>query len=120
MYIGQLGVISNREDWVSDFTQLIDEDDGSIINILNPDIGFDCSVYIADENNCRRLSPATIADGGVVVTAGDDGPGFQWTFRETALQGLCAGTYRCGVKVTANGQISDVIVGSIAVIEGNR
>ncbi len=121
MYTGQVAVITNREDWVSDFVQFTNEDDGSVLNILNQDIGFDCSVYIKDEDGCQRVTPASIANGGVVASASDvvNEPGVQWTFSEDALRCLCAGTYRCGIKVTANGQVSDVVVGTIAVIEGN-
>lgn len=122
MYTGQVAVITNREDWVSDFYQITDEDDGSVVNILNPDIGFDCSVYIQDEDGCQRVTTATVGNGGVVVSASDivGEPGFQWSFSDSALHCLCAGTYRCGVKVTINGLVSDLIVGTIAVIEGNR
>lgn len=122
MYTGQVASISNREDWVSDFVQIVDEDTGSVLNILNPDIGFDASVYIRDMDGCQQLTPATIANGGVVVSASDvaDEPGLQWSFSDASLGCLCAGTYMCGLKVTANGRVSDVIVGTLAVIEGNR
>lgn len=121
MYTGQVAVITNREDWVSDPLQLTDEDTGEVLDILNPDVGFDASVYISDENNCRRKMISLNDGTGQVVAADyDDGPGIQWTFNQDDLSGLCAGTYTCGLKVTINGIPSDVIVGTLAIIEGNR
>jgi len=121
MFTGQVEVISNKATWVSDFEQFVNEDDNNaVLNILNPDIGFDCSVYIKTESG-HQLVTGSIADGKVIASASDviDEPGIQWVFSKDDLSVLCAGTYLCGVKVTANNQISDVILGSIAVIEGN-
>jgi hypothetical protein len=119
MYQGQVDVISNRETWISDFVQLTDED-GTVVNILNPDVGFDVSVYIKDESGCIRVT-GTLANGKVIVSASDvaNEPGFQWQFEVSDLSGLCPGTYLCGVKTTSNGEVKDLILGSLAVIEGN-
>jgi hypothetical protein len=120
MFTGQVEIISNRATWLSDFYQFVDEDTDTVLNILNQSIGFDCSVYIKDEHHCQ-VALATIANGQVIASASDvvNEPGIQWTFTVANLSALCAGTYLCGVKVTANGQISDVILGTIAVVEGN-
>lgn len=119
MFQGQVDVISNRETWISDFIQLTDED-GTVINILNPDIGFDVSVYIKDEHGCHRVT-GTLENRKVIVSASDvaDEPGFQWEFTVADVSCLCAGTYLCGVKTTSNGEVKDLILGSLAVIEGN-
>lgn len=119
MYTGQVDVISNKETWISDFIQLVDEFD-NVINILNPDIGFDCTVYIKDDNGCIRVT-GSLGDGKVIVAASDvaDEPGFQWQFEVSDLTNLCAGTYRCGVKTTSNGEVKDLILGTLAVLEGN-
>lgn len=120
MYTGQVATITNREDWVSDFYQFVGED-GSVLNILNPDVSFDASVYIADVDGCRRkMISLNDGSGQVVASAGDDGPGIQWIFKEDDVRGLCAGTYSCGLKVSINNIITDVIVGTLPVIEGNR
>jgi WD40 repeat protein len=118
MFTGQIAQISNRADWISPFCQLIDESDNSVINILNADIGFDCSVYIRDDDGCYRVI-GSISNGKVIISSGDDGPGFQWSFSRDDLHCLRAGTYRFGVKTTANGKQDDLIDGTVAVIEGN-
>lgn len=119
MYTGQIAAISNKADWNAPFfVQLIDNSDGSIIDILNPDVAFDCSVYINDMSGCQRVI-GTIANGKVIASSGDDGPGFQWAFSESDLQCLCAGTYRFGIKTVTNGETNDPFDGTIAIVEGN-
>jgi hypothetical protein len=121
MYTGQIDVISNRADWTSQFVQLIDGDDGSVINILNTEIGFDCIVSIREiDSGCyRHLVSTSIAEGGVIVAAGDTGPGFHWHFEQSALSCLDPGTYEFGIKVKANGEVEDLVIGTIAVLGGN-
>jgi hypothetical protein len=118
MYTGQIDVISNKADWTAPYFVQVIDDDGSIINITNVDIGFDCSVYIKDANGCNLVT-GTIASGEVIVADGDDGAGFQWAFEASRLSCLCAGTYRFGIKTTANGDVQDLVDGTLAVIEGN-
>lgn len=119
MYTGQIDQISNKADWTAPyFVQLTDDTDGAVIDITNVSIGFDCSVYIKDLDNCQRVL-GTIGSGEVVVANGDDGPGFQWAFEASRLTCLCAGTYKFGIKITANGEVKDLIIGTLAVLEGN-
>lgn len=119
MYTGQIDQISNKADWSAPyFVQLVDDSDGSIINILNSEIGFDCSVYIKDMDNCQRVL-GSISTGEVIVSSGDDGAGFQWSFEASRLSCLCAGTYKFGIKTTANSDVQDTVLGTLAVIEGN-
>lgn len=112
MYTGQVAVISNKATWLSDVVDLVDEDDGTTTDLttVSP---LDIEVLIKDMDGCTR-STATIANGKVTVP----GPGFQWQFDDTDLSCLCAGTYRLGVKVTINGFITDLIDGTVAVVEG--
>lgn len=118
MFTGQVAVVTNRETWVSDFYQITDEDD-EVINILNPDIEFDCSLYLKDQNGCE-IATFPLSGGKVSVADSDDGPGFEWVIdMQIDAPRICAGTYICGVKTTTNGQKNDLIVGTIAVIEGN-
>jgi hypothetical protein len=120
MYRGQIAEISNRADWNGPFVQLTDDDDGSIINILNTDIAFDCVVSIGEESCHYPRISASIADGGVVATTGDTGPGFQWKFTADSLKCLRAGTYQFGVKIQASGEVEDLILGTVVVIEGSN
>jgi hypothetical protein len=113
MYTGQVATISNRATWRSDVVELVDEDDDTTTD-LTAVVALDIEVTISDLDGCTPRATATIANGKVTVP----GPGFQWQFEDTDLSSLCAGTYRLGVKVTMDGFITDVIDGSIAVIEG--
>ena len=115
MFTGQIDTISNKADWTGPFMQIVDHDSGSIINILNPSVGFDCSVCIKDEHGCQKVL-GTIANGKVIASPGDDGPGFQWSFKKADLQCLCPGTYHFGIKTTTNGEPNDLFDGTVVVI----
>lgn len=131
MFTGQIDVITNREDWIAPYFAQIELDD-VIIDILNPDVAFDCTVTIkgphhregfgfGDYYDCgyQLVITGSIADGKVIASAGDDGPGFQWSFTAADLAGLRPGTYRFGIKTTTNGEVKDLVDGTLAVIEGN-
>lgn len=115
MYTGQVAVISNKATWASDIVELIDEDDGTVTDLTDPEIGtVDIVVTIKDTDGCTRAT-ANLDNGKVLIP----GPGFEWQFEVSDLSNLCAGTYKLGVKVTISGFVADEIVGTIAVIEGN-
>jgi hypothetical protein len=113
MFTGQIDVISNKATWLSPVCELVDDVDGTTTDLttVSPLV---IEVTIKDMDGCQRAS-ATIANGRVTVP----GPGFQWQFEDTDLNNLCAGTYRLGAKVTIAGFITDLIDGTIAVVEGN-
>lgn len=115
MYTGQVDSVTNQEDWVSDFYELIDDDTGNVINILNNNVGFSGTVTIRErESNEQRLSAS------VTVSANDAGEaGFQWTFTKAQMSALRARTYNCYVTVVENGITRDLIVGTLAVLQGN-
>lgn len=117
MYTGQIAVISNKATWRSDVMELDDEDDGTTTDLSDPALTVDIVVTIREmDRHCgATLATASIANGKVTIP----GPGFQWQFEVSDLSCLCAGTYRLGVKVTIDGFVTDLIDGTIAVIEGN-
>ncbi|MDN4982249.1 hypothetical protein QY049_03285 [Bradyrhizobium sp. WYCCWR 13022] len=112
MYTGEVATISNKSDWLSDVVELVDEDDGTTTDLtaVSP---LDILVTIKDENGCLRAT-ASISNGKVSVP----GPGFQWQFASNDLNALCAGRYGLGVKVTINGFATDLIDGTLSVVEG--
>jgi hypothetical protein len=114
MFTGQVAAISNLATWLSDTYELEDEDDGSTIDLSSGSYTVAITVYIKDFDGCQRLT-GSLDDAKVVI----DGPGFHWQFEDTDLSQFCAGTYKCGVKVTINGFVTDLIVGDVAIIEGN-
>lgn len=111
MYTGQLAVISNRATWLSDVMEIVDDASGTVTDLttVSP---LDISVSIFD--GCSPMAMATITNGKVTIP----GPGFQWRFEASDLQGLCAGTHRLGIKVTMAGFVVDLFDGTIAVLEG--
>lgn len=123
MYTGQVAVISNKATWASPVCELVDEDDGTTTDLttVSPlDIVVTISPLLPScdyggINSSCVLATASIANGKVTVP----GPGFQWQFEVSDLSNLCAGTYRLGVKITINGFVTDVIDGTLAVIQGN-
>jgi hypothetical protein len=124
MFTGEVGVISNRATWLSQEYEVVDEADGTTTDLTGVAV-LDIVVTVrgitgsVQDYGVRPPSyvyaTASIANGKVTVP----GPGFQWQFEDTDLSGICAGTYRIGVKVTMDGFISDMIIGDLTVIEGN-
>lgn len=125
MYTGQVAVISNKATWQSDVVELVDDGDGSTVDLTNSGT-VDIVVTIRGQspgtyrdyssvNSGCVIATASIANGKVTIP----GPGFQWQFEVADLSSLCAGTYRLGVKVTINGFVNDMIDGTIAVVQGN-
>jgi hypothetical protein len=116
MYQGQVDVISNQATWASKTYELVDEDDGTTTDLTDPLLTVDIVVTIRDDSDRSSvLATASIANGKVTIP----GPGFQWQFEVSDLTSLCAGTYRLGAKVTIDGFVSDFIIGTVAVLDGN-
>lgn len=124
MYTGQIAQISNKATWRPDVMELVDEADGTTTDLTDPALTVDIVVTIRAKG-CRSddygsatstaLATASIANGKVTIP----GPGFQWQFEVGDLSGLCAGSYTIGAKVTIDDFVVDLIIGTIAVVEGN-
>jgi len=127
MYTGQVDTISNRATWASKTYSLVDKADGTVTDLTNPALTVDIVVTVREmPDGARRhgygassaygaVATASIANGKVSIP----GPGFNWQFEDSDLSNLCPGTYRLGVKITINGFVVDLIIGTIGVIEGN-
>lgn len=120
MYTGQIGTISNKATWQSDVIEMVDESDGSTVDLGDAALTVDIVVTIkslanVDSGETTALATASIANGKVAIVT----PGFQWTFAVSDLTSLSAGAYRVGAKITIDDFVTDLIVGNISVIEGN-
>lgn len=114
MFTGQVAVVSNTATWQSPVFELLDEDNNdAVVDLSAVGLTVDVSVFIKDFNGCT-LATATIANGKAIIVA----PGFQWQFEVADLSNICAGTYKCGAKITINNVVTDLIDGTIAVVEG--
>lgn len=115
MFTGQVAVISNKATWLSDVVELVDDADGTTTDLSDGAITVDVVVTIKDIKGCTTLATASIDNGKVTIP----GPGLQWQFEVSDLTNLCAGIYRLGVKVTIDDFVTDLIDGTVAVLEGN-
>ncbi|MBR2118494.1 MAG: hypothetical protein IJ935_07450 [Afipia sp.] len=116
IYRGSLGEISNKADWVSRVYTLVNESDGSEIDLSNPALGVEIELVVR-KSGCRNdLIKALLSDGDGKITL--NGTGFQWQLAPADLSGLCAATYDVGVAVTISGVKHDVILADVAVLEG--
>jgi hypothetical protein len=118
MFTGQVAVISNKATWRSPVIELTDEDDGTTTDLtaVSP-LDIVVTISALSDGCCSpsALATASIDNGKVTIP----GPGFQWQFEVSDLSNLCAGTYRVGAKITIDGFVNDLIIGTIAVVEGN-
>lgn len=111
MYTGSLGAVSNREDWIVNISALAD--DGSSYSF----VGAAAAVYVTDEDlPTNSILSGSIADGHIVVSA--DGFTLTWTFAATAMNVFRSGTYSVFLRLTLNGVTSQLISGTISIVEG--
>jgi hypothetical protein len=116
MYQGQVANISNQATWRSETYEVVDDADGTTTDLTDPLLTVDIVVTIReDADRATALATASIANGKVLVP----GPGFYWQFEVADLTNLCAGRYRVGAKVTIDGFVNDIIIGTLAVQDGN-
>lgn len=118
MFTRQVAVISNQATWRSFVYEVVDEEDDTTTDLTDPALDVDIVVTIRERDDCctpRALVTASIDNGKVIVP----GPGFYWQFEDSDLSSLCVGTYTLGAKITIDDYVQDIIIGSLAVIQGN-
>lgn len=118
MFTGQVAVISNKATWDSrgepGAIELYDDADGTTTDLSDPSLTVDIVVTIKDMDGCT-VATASLDNEKVIIP----GPGFYWQFEVDDLTGICAGTYKLGVKITVDDFVTDQIIGTVAVLEGN-
>lgn len=107
MYTGSLGTVSNREDWI----QAIDvvDEDGSNVDISSASI--DLAVRL--KGSGTPSLEASVGDGINVSS-----PRFTFTFDSGDMRGLDPGTYDVGCVVTISGTATQLLVGTVTVVDG--
>jgi len=127
MYTGQFDAISNKATWASKTYELVDDEDGTVTDLTDPALTVDivitirersdgsCCGYGGANRHYGTLATASIVNGKVSIP----GPGFNWQFEVSDISGICPGTHEIGAKVTINGFVNDIIMGTIPVFEGN-
>jgi len=110
MYVGSVGAFSNDEEWRLD--GLLLDDDGEEVTLTGATLEF----YIAKEQAPRNaLLTATTADGKITLPTATS---FQILFDPEDVADLVIGTYSAFLKVTISGVRTQIISGTVQVIEG--
>jgi hypothetical protein len=111
MYTGSMGAVSNREDWIVNISAVAD--DGSSYSFT----GAAASVYVTDEDlPTSAILSGSVADGSILISA--DGLTLTWTFAATKMNTFRAGTYSVFSRMTLNGVTSQLISGTVSIVEG--
>ena len=99
---------SNKADWTFDVTAT-DADTGTAINFTGALVTF----TVKDENDCQRLT-ATIGNGITQPV----GTTLEFKFTAAQMETLCAGSYKFGAVYQLNGEINQLMSGTVSVYDG--
>lgn len=100
--------VTNRADWV----QPVQVNDALTPFDLIDLTGAEINVRITDASGCEKLS-ATVGDGIEITGTGV----FEFTFDDSEMATLCAGTYQIGSIYRLNGETNDVFIGTVTITE---
>lgn len=114
IYRGSLGEISNKADWVSQVFTVVNESDGTEVDLSSESITVAIEIVIRKPNCTTNEVEGSLDDSKIVL----NGTGFQWKLTPDDLSCLCAGTYEVGVAVTIDDIKHDVILASVSVLRG--
>lgn len=114
IYRGSLGEISNKADWVSQVFTVVNESDGTEVDLSSGDITVAIEIVIRKPGCTTNEVEGSLDDSKIVL----NGTGFQWQFTPDDLSCLCAGTYEVGVAVTVDDVKHDVILAQVSVLRG--
>lgn len=99
---------SNKADWSFDITAT-DADTGLDIDFTGASVLF----VVKDENNCQKLS-ASIGSGITQPV----GTTLEVKFTATQMETLCSGSYKVGCVYSLNGEINQLLIGTVSVYDG--
>ena len=114
IYRGSLGEISNKADWISPVYTMVQESDGTEIDLSSATITVAIEIVIREPSCTTPKVEGSLTDSKIVL----NGTGFQWQFTPDDLSCLCAGTYDVGVAVTVDDVKHDVILAQVSVLRG--
>lgn len=99
---------SNKADWTFDITAT-DADTGDAIDFTGASVKFE----VKDENNCPKLC-ATIGSGITQPL----GTTLEILFTAAQMECLCPGSYKVGCVYSLNGEINQLLTGTVSVYDG--
>lgn len=100
---------SNKADWRFTITAS-DADTGEDIDFTDVTVSF----VVKDENNCQKLE-ATIANGKVTLPVST---ALEFFFSATDMETLCTGSYKVGCVYNNNGEIVQLLTGTVSIYDG--
>jgi hypothetical protein len=103
---------SNKADWTFDITADAYDGDDNLIGPVDF-TGAAVSFVVKDENNCQKLS-ATIGSGITQPV----GTTLEVLFTASQMEVLCPGSYKIGCVYSLNGEINQLLTGTISVYDG--
>ena len=107
MYIGSLGTVSNRETW-EQAVDVVDEN-GDDVTITG------ATITLAVRKRSSTSPEKTLSSSSGITIAT---PRFTFRFEESDMDDLCAGTYDVGVTILLNGDTTQLIVGTVTIVDG--
>lgn len=114
IYRGSFGEISNKADWISRTYTLTNESDNTDVDLSSGSITVAIDIVIRRQGSTTDEVTGSLTDGKVALSGG----AFFWHFVPDDLSNLCAATYDIGVAVTIDSVKHDVILATVAVVEG--
>lgn len=108
MYTGSLGTVSNDETW----EQSVDvvDDTGADVTITGATI----KLGVRAKGDDSTSLTASTDDGSITIVT----PRFTWTFAPSSMNSLDAGTYDVGLTIEISGTTTQLIIGTVAVVDG--
>lgn len=111
MKTGSLEAVSNRATFQTE-RQMIDCETNQPIDLTGTQIVF----AISCKDYCQPLLVATTENGKILFP---DSFTYQVTFSLAEMRRLCAGTYDVGVTATRGGFTTQIIIGTLPVLDGD-
>lgn len=109
MYTGSIGAFSNDEHWILEGSLT---DGGEAVNLTTATIEF----YVTRERSpTSPLLTATTANGKITLPTNTS---MRITFAPDEVSSICVGTYPAFMRVTIDGFTTQIIAGTVQVLEG--
>lgn len=111
MFTGTLDPVSNKADWIETF-EVFDDETGDPVDLST---ATEIEVEIKTRGKDYVHQSASLTGGTVEhVETGV----IQWTFTDSQMATLCAGTYDAKVRITKDDIVTQLVIGSLPVLDG--
>ena len=111
MLTGTLTPVSNKADWAESF-EILDDETGEQIDLSD---ATEIVIEIKSKSRDNVLLSASLT--GDTVEFVEDGV-FQWSFTAAQMTTLCSGTYDVRCRITKDAIVTQLIIGTLPVLDG--